>query len=397
MAEEQGTVMQAPPPPAPPAPPTTGAPHPPSPGGHRGGSGAIWFGVALLVIGVGIILGRVAPEVNFWGFWPASFLGILFIVFGIRGMFWPPPHDESRLNKVVEGLTSISVGVILISNSTGALPWNVWWSVLSLWPVLLVSAGLDLIGKGLRSTWVRVLSSVVVLVALWYGAFVLPATSASWTWWRTGSASAEPFEFSEPSDSDITSGDAYIEGPVGTLSVTEGNDLVSVTGQSTFGEPTLKVSTSGSKAEVDLRAHQDGPVFFGTGGNPRIDVELDRDVTWDLLIETGVSDMTARLDDLEVSGLRVKTGVSNMEIELGDNPDGDVPITLEAGISQVTIRIPQGTEVRIERDSGISSTNVDGDLIKVDDGWETQGYDDADDRYTVKVSAGISDFQVELY
>jgi len=397
MAEEHGTVMQAPPPPAPPAPPTTGAPQPPSSGGRRGGNGAIWFGVALLVVGMGIILGRVAPDLNIWGFWPASFMGIVFIVLGIRGMFWPPPHDDTRLNKVIEGVTSISVGVILIANSTGALPWNVWWSVLSLWPILLVSAGLDLIGKGLRSTWVRVLSSVVVLVALWYGAFVLPATTTGWTWWRTGSASAEPFEFSEPSDSDITSGDAYIEGPVGTLTVTDGDDLVTATGRSNYGDPKFEVTTSGSKAEVDIRGLEDGPVFFGTGGNPRIDVELDRDVSWDLVVESGVSNVTARLEDLELSGLRLKSGVSNVELDLGDNPDGDVPVTLDAGISQVTIRIPNGTEVRIERDSGLSSTNVDGDLTKVDDGWESPGYDDASDRYTIRLSAGISDFRVELY
>jgi len=396
MAEEQGTVMQAPPPPAPPAPPTTGAP-PPSAPGRRGGNGAVWFGIVLLVIGIGIILGRIAPGMNFWGFWPASFLGVIFIVLGIRGMFWPPAHDDSRLNKIVEGLTGISVGVILISNSIGAVPWSAWWSILSLWPVLLVSAGLDLIGKGLRSTWVRVLSSVIVLFALWYGAFVLPATSASWIWWRMDSYSSEPFEFSEPSDPDVKTGDAYIEGPVGSMTITDGTDLVNASGEGSFGEPTLTASTSGSKAKVDIRTHQDGPVFLGRGGDPRLDVELDGDVTWDLTIDTGVSDMSARLADLELSGLRVNTGVSNAEIELGDNPDGDVPVTFEAGVSQITIRIPVGTEVRIERDSGLSNTTVDSGLNKVDDGWETPGYEDAEDRYTVRFTAGISDFRVELY
>lgn len=394
---EESSVLEAPAPPSPPAPPATGAaPQPPSPGGHRGGGGAIWFGVVLLVIGVGIIMGRVAPDLDFWGFWPATFAGALFIVFGVRGMFWPPHGDEGRLNKVIEGLTGISVGVILISNSIGAVPWSVWWSVLSLWPVLLVSAGLDLIGKGLRSTWIRVLSSVVVLVALWYGAFVLPSTAVTWDWWRVDKGAGQPFEFTEPSDRDITEGVATIEGPVGSMSISDGTALVAAEGKSVFGEAVFDVEKDGSRARVDISTGQDGPVLFGTG-DPRMDVRLDDEVVWDLSLDSGVTDLDARLARLSLSALRVETGVANATIELGDEPDGDVPVTFDAGVSQLTLRIPRGTPVRIERDSGLSSTNLDEELMDAGDGWETRDYADADDRYTVRFASGISDFSVELY
>jgi len=397
MAEESSSVLEAPAPPAPPAPPATGAaPQPPSPGGRRGGGGAVWFGVVLLVIGAGIIMGRVAPGMDFWGFWPATLAGILFIVFGIRGMFWPPHGDEGRLNKVVEGLTGISVGVILISNSIGAVPWSVWWSVLSLWPVLLVSAGLDLIGKGLRSTWVRVLSSAVVLAALWYGAFVMPATSVTWDWWGADRGAGEPFAFSESSDPDVTEGVATIEGPVGRMSITDTSRLVTAEGKSVFGEPVFDVETDGSRAVVDISTGTDGPMLFGTG-DPRLEVGLDDGVVWDLSLDSGVADLSARLARLSLSALRVESGVANATIELGDDPAGDVPVTFDAGISQLTLRVPRGTPVRIERDSGLSSTNIDEDLIDVGEGWESKGYAGAKDRYTIRFSSGISDFRVELY
>lgn len=397
MAEEQGVATQAPPPPAPPAaPPATGvqAP-PPAPGGHRGGGGAIWFGVVLLLVGIGVLMGRIAPGLDLWGFWPASLAGLLFIIFGIRGMFWPPPADDTRLNKVVEGLTGISVGVILLANSVGALSWSLWWSVLSLWPVLLVSAGLDLIGKGLRASWIRVFSSAVVLCALWYGAFVLPATSSHWTWFSTGSAQAEPFAFSKPSDPDVRTGEAYIEGPVGAMTIMDGSDLVKASGRSTFGEPTLTTSVSGSKASVEIRSEQGGTVLFGMG-DPRIDVELDRDVVWDLTLDSGVSELKASLEDLRLSGLHVKTGVSDAEIELGDRPDGDVEVTFDSGVSQVTIRVPEGTAVRVNREAGISNTSVDSALESVSGGWESAGYASARDRYTITLKSGVSDLKVEV-
>lgn len=399
MSEEPAGAVQAPPPPAPPAPPATGvaAPQPPGPGDRRGrGGGAAWFGVVLLVIGIGIIMGRVMPGMSFWGFWPASLAGILVIVFSIRGMFWSYPADDSRFNKVVEGFTGVTVGVILIANSVGAMSWSVWWSVLSLWPVLLVSAGLDLIGKGLRSSWIRVLSSLVVLVSLWYGAFVLPATSTSWSWWRTGSIETQPFEYAEPSDPDVRTGEAVITGPVGRLNVTDGTGLVAASGTSTLGEPAFDVSVTGSRAKVRITNAEQGPRFFGLG-DPRLDVELDKDVIWDLTLDSGVSELDADLTGLALSELRVKTGVSNSTIELGDSPDGDVPVTFDAGISQLVLRIPRGTDVRVERDAGLSNTDIDSDLLDVDGGWETEGYDGASDRYTVLLKSGISDFRIELY
>jgi hypothetical protein len=57
-----------------------------------------------------------------------------------------------HFNKAVEGLTLVAVGLIFLGNTTGALPWSVWISIFSLWPLLLVAAGVDLIGKGLVNT-----------------------------------------------------------------------------------------------------------------------------------------------------------------------------------------------------------------------------------------------------
>ncbi|MDP2232187.1 MAG: hypothetical protein Q8K89_01010 [Actinomycetota bacterium] len=398
MAEETSEVTYAPNPPNPPNPPVTGvaAPEPPHFRGSRGGGGMAWFGVVLVVIGFGLVMGRVAPGISFGGFWPASVMGLVFIVLGIRGMFWPLPHDDTRPNKIIEGLTGISVGIILISNSIGAVPWGVWWSVLSLWPVLLVSAGLDLIGKGLRSTWLRVLSSVVVLLALWYGAFVLPVTSASALLWRVGTVTTEPFEFTKPAVSGVRRADAHIVGPVGAMTLTDGDALVTASGKSAFGQPSFSTEIDGSRASVDIRTGQEGSAFLAAGG-PRLDVELDRDVIWGLTIDSGLADLRADLKGIRLSALRVKSGASNAVLELGSRPDGDVPVQFDSGVSQLTVRLPRDVEARVEREVGLSNTEVDPDLNAVDGGWETDGYRDANNRYTIRLKSGISDFRIERY
>ena len=54
------------------------------------------------------------------------------------------------VRKVFSGLNIIVVGVILLANTLGYLPWSVWWTILSLWPLLLVAAGLDVLGSARR-------------------------------------------------------------------------------------------------------------------------------------------------------------------------------------------------------------------------------------------------------
>jgi len=61
----------------------------------------------------------------------------------------------------------------------GFVPWDVWRSILRLWPALVVALGFELLGKGTRSELVRFAGRLVVTAALLYGAFVMtPAGSA---------------------------------------------------------------------------------------------------------------------------------------------------------------------------------------------------------------------------
>lgn len=302
-----------------------------------------------------------------------------------------------ELKRVFEGLTVVAVGAVLLANTTGYLPWGVWWSILSLWPVLLIAAGIDVIGKGLDNAWLRALSSLVVIGAIAYGAFVMPVrgpASLAWGWPDSGdSPGSVPFALSEPADPDVESGTARIAGGVGELNVTSGlSDLVSISGESPFGVPELDASVDGSSADVSV-SYPDGD-WTGPGG-ARMDVVLAEDVAWDLSLESGVSKTEADLGGLEVTKLLVRTGVSETTIILGEPGAANTPVDIEAGVSSTVVRLPRGVSARVKTDSGLAPTQFADGWTERDGKRYSPGWSETGDSWDILVKAGVSSVRFE--
>lgn len=355
----------------------------------------LWFGVILILIGVALIVERIIPGLSLWTMWP-----LIIVAAGLYGMFKTGSEGRWRVNRITEGLVTVVIGAILFGNTTGALPWSVWLSVFSLWPLLLVSAGIDIIGKSLDNVWIRVLSSLVVLAGLLYGALVMPAGTFSLGMGLVG-REAEPFELSEPVGRGVTEGAARIEGAVGTLTVTDGDDRITASGRSPYGEPRFEVDRAGNQVDAEISFAETG-VYLGSRGNPRMDIELARNVAWSLEIDTGVSSLEADLSDLDVRELLVSAGVSESEIKLGDLVDevDRVSVSVEAGVSTVTIKVPRDVQLRVSAEGGLSTVGLpDGTdtALLGETSWRSTGFDEDEPFYDISFKGGIAGVSVEYY
>lgn len=313
-----------------------------------------------------------------------------------------------ELKRIAEGLTVIAIGLVLLGNTFGVIPWGVWWNVFTLWPVLLIAAGIDVIGRGTDNTWLRVLSSLLVIAGLAWGVFAMPVNGGAWGPFgpfvvtpMTSSGNNEPFDNTTQHDPAVLTGTARINGAVGTLTVTDGSDLVRASGESPF-EPVFDVSSSPRGADVT--------VGMGNGhwvaprDSARLDVKLDRTVTWDLTIDGGVSQIDADLSDLSLSSVTLKAGVSKGTLTLGAvDPTaarGGVPVLLDSGVSTFTLRIKEGENVRLRVDKGLSSVNKPAGLSLVEgseDTYETEGFSENLDFWDITLDAGVSTVRVEFY
>jgi len=354
----------------------------------------LWFGFILVFVGLAILADRFIPGVRIWQLWP-----LLVVAAGVRTMFTEGDEGRNRVNRAVEGITIITIGLLFLGITAGSLSWGLWLSVFSLWPLLLIAAGIDIIGKGLDSGWLRTLSSLVVLGGLLYGAFVLPSGTFNLSFGIAGPR-AESFEYSEPASSRVERGQVTIEGSVGEVIVESGTDLITAEGATPFGDPEFDVATSGSSVEADVSMGGDG-VWIGYRGRPRLDVTLSEDVEWDVEIDSGVSQLDADFADVDVRDLVVKTGVSDSTITLGELAAGAgrVGVRVQSGVSTVQIRIPEGAPFRVVANAGLGNITIaeSGGPTIGSRTYETDDYDRSRNAYDIEVSSGVSSIDIVRY
>jgi hypothetical protein len=357
--------------------------------------GGIGLGVVLIAVGVVFLVGQFVPNVAWWHMWPL----IVILIGGIQ-IVTPDPKDGWGLSRIMDGIGTIVVGVVLLGNTTGFVSWDVWLTLLMLWPVLLVAIGLRIIGKGVGQRWVSALGPVVVWIAFAYAVAIS----------LTGAGGLSPLQ-----QSTLTAGKSFalfaplaqttdakmtFEGGAGDIRIGDNSgQLISASGTSPFGEPQLEVTREGSSADVRLGLGEKS-VFVPRPGVAagKTRVELSDQVLWDAELKTGASNLDADFSRLRLRGLTLNSGASRVNLVLGVVPIEvrNAEVVIKAGVSSVTIVVPSDAEARVVSRGGLSSTNVSGDFVKEGDGsWQTPGYASAQRVYDISIESGVGSVAVE--
>ena len=107
----------------------------------------IGFGLLLLLENLGV-LDQSAWSI-LWNLWP-----VLFLAIGLDALF--------RKKEIFGPVFWIGLGGVFLLTNFGILGWDAWSVLFRLWPLLLVTAGLDIL-LGRRSLWISLPATIVVL------------------------------------------------------------------------------------------------------------------------------------------------------------------------------------------------------------------------------------------
>lgn len=331
----------------------------------------------------------------------------------------------------LKGLAIILVGVILLLNNLNIIDWSVWFNILKLWPLLLVSLGISLIFKR-RLSW---LAPLVILVGIIIGAGAsymgidLHLEGKIVTEMETLQREVEMItivkEVKEESkevfipEEEMTT-EAIVEIDTEEEVITEETEIVPNVEkaklhlsydvgtfvlafptpfvyqcQVSYRYPEFKpiedYSVSDYKAHIFIHHH---PISEQKLLNPKnyIDLKLNKDIVYDIMIETGATNIEYDLSKFKVERCSIKSGASNINIIA---PQYNSDIHINSGVSKIDIAIPDNVGAVVHFDTGLSMKDLDEYFQKQEDNlYISDNYHDAEFQVNINIDSGLSQINI---
>ena len=288
-----------------------------------------------------------------------------------RSFFWPA--------------LLILVGVIALLANTGQIPAERLFNLVSLWPLILVVLGLELIVRRSMHGVAGDLAAALIIVLAIVGATAYVVAAPK------GSANQ-----SLDSTADL--------GSITTASVQidAGAAEITVSGSTEIGSSLYKahIDYSGPKPEVsldtstgELRIDQPSSFFGFQGQRFVLNLQLNPSIPWKISQNTGAATNTYNLQTVHVSGMDLNSGASRYEITLGA-PTGIVPVQVNGGSLTIRLHRPKGTGTSVDVSGGAVSLDFDGQSYHAI-GHIGVGTDLAADGYKIEVNGGACNVTVD--
>jgi hypothetical protein len=302
-----------------------------------------------------------------------------------------------RRNSFVWPVILIGLGVVLLLNNLGVVNWDIWLLVGRLWPVVLIAVGVDIL-FGRRTAWGGLVSLIVLVGLFAGGAYLLSNSDSATTVTLFGDGRQElqtieieqALEGAEAAEVSIDFGIGELT--LGSLDASLADLLIAGMVQvreSDELEERFDVRDGAAIYAIDSHVQETlrFPPFFNDNDDRRWDLSLNPAIPTELDLNMGVGQANLDLRELALTDLQFNGGVGRAVIILPES--GDFTASIDGGVGEIELRIPAGMAARIHVDTGIGNTSVRGEYERAGDVWESEGFDQAENRVEIFVDNGI--------
>ena len=288
-----------------------------------------------------------------------------------RSFFWPA--------------LLILIGIVALLANTGQISTERLYNLVSLWPLILVVVGLELIvRRSLHGVAGDIAAALIILLAI-VGAVAYVAAAPR-------GSTGQSFETSADLGS-ISSGNLEIDAGAATITLSGAGDI----GSSLYK---AHIDYSGPKPEVtldrstgELKISQSGGLFSFQGQRFQLDLQLNTTIPWKITQNSGAATDTYNLQNVRLQSLSLNTGASRDEVSLG-TPTGLIPLTVNGGSLTIRVHRPKGTGTSVDISGGAVSLDFDGQSYHAI-GHVAVGTDLGSDGYRITISGGACNVTVD--
>ncbi len=307
-----------------------------------------------------------------------------------------------NIGRVRNGAILISVGVVLLLNTTEYLPWEVWLRIFSLWPVALIAIGIELLLKKTHLSFLTVLSPLLFFAAILGPAFFHDSDLGRIS--RAG----QSYDWSQDLDSTWIEARATVQLNSGDLVISSDTDKLSSVELDYFErEPLIIFEPSDIDSSVRLKIRDrerkrfewnfSKGRFWGAWDKKSWEIKLTDQIPIDLSVDVKTSNADFDLSELKVRVFDLETKASNVEIKMGNLVD-EASARIESRASKLSILLPEDMALRIENRTNLSSTSFSWfTLEETDEGYQTPEFDQASHKLTLYLEGSLTKLKIKRY
>jgi len=307
-----------------------------------------------------------------------------------------------NIGRMRNGAILTSAGVVLLLNTTGYLFWSVWFRIFSLWPVVLIAIGIELLFKKTRFSFLSILSPL-----LFFAIILGPAFFPESDFGKIYQASQE-YHWSQDLDSTLTEAHTTIRLNAGDLKVSSGTDKLISAELDYFKKRPLIVY---EHANLDQSARvkitdRDSKWFkgsvrkgwlWGEWEEKEWEVKLTDRIPIDLRVYVKASHADFDFSELKIRDFDLEAKAADIDVKIGNLVD-EITARITSRASKLSISLPDDMGLRIENHTNLSSTSFSWlTLEETDDGYQTQDFDQASQKLTLYLEGLLTKLKINKY
>ena len=346
-----------------------------------------------------------------------------------------------RQNGLFWGVFLLTLGVLFLARRAGWLDVD-WHSLVNLWPLLLILAGINLILER-RGNPVAFVTTVMLAVAVPTTLFGFLSHNRNrddfnnhWRWDsdrddeemegndseyenndepENNEDAYQSERESRAADPDVVQRNTFLEAMTGdtreaVLKLSGGagrfiisdptTDLIKADTKQSVGsysmsvdrDPTTRIPT------VELKPTEKNQKFDLENGKfeNRVEIHLNANPVWTVDVALGAGQGDLDLSNYNVKNLKIGAGAADLDVKLGAKADQS-DVKLDVGAASVTVRVPKEVGVRIKKDGALNIEQLD-DFTAVGGGeFVSPDYNAAKKKMMIRFDGGVSRFKVVRY
>lgn len=286
------------------------------------------------------------------------------------------------------GIFFISLGIVfLLINFNIVSGWSLLRTLIEYWPAIFIVIGINIIFR--KNQIVRVITWLLFLTAIVGYSYFYDGNFGRWDGqWTTASSNVQ-IENAASLENGV-----FTLGLGGTRIKIDSTDSRLVDAYISDRDIVKDYRDDGKTAYISFKNNNNLFILPGSHGENRF--SMNKDVIWDMEIDTGAIDGYIDMTDLKVKDLNIKSGAANFKIIFGDNYKA-AHASIKAGASSFDVVVPKGSGVRVNLEGALTGNNLNS-LGWGRDGkyYVSPGYDSAVNKIDIDVSMGVGSFNVSV-